>query len=86
MDFNQSWVIDAIWEPSFVDAVKGHISRSMSPEVKLIDWLKMLKWPYLKRLNPIGNKLALLIQYETLCMFVWQKVIYKGQRSSEVKL
>ena len=28
MDFNQSWVIDAKWEPSFVDEVKGHISRS----------------------------------------------------------
>ena len=28
MDFNQSWVIDATWEPSFVDVVKGHISRS----------------------------------------------------------
>ena len=28
MDFNQSWVIDATWEPSFVDEVKGHISRS----------------------------------------------------------
>ena len=27
MDFNQSWVIDATWEPSFVE-VKGHISRS----------------------------------------------------------
>ena len=28
MDFYQSWAIDAIWEPSFVDEVKGHISRS----------------------------------------------------------
>ena len=28
MDFNQSWVIDATWEPSFVDEVKGNISRS----------------------------------------------------------
>ena len=28
MDFNQSWVIDATWEPSFVDEVKSHISRS----------------------------------------------------------
>ena len=28
MDFNQSWVIDATWEPSFVDEVKGHITRS----------------------------------------------------------
>ena len=28
MDFNQSWVINATWEPSFVDEVKGHISRS----------------------------------------------------------
>ena len=28
MDFNQSWVIDATSEPSFVDEVKGHISRS----------------------------------------------------------
>ena len=25
MDFNQSWVIDATWELSFVDEVKGHI-------------------------------------------------------------
>ena len=25
---NQSWVIDATWELSFVDKVKGHISRS----------------------------------------------------------
>ena len=28
MDFNQSWVTDTTWEPSFVDEVKGHISRS----------------------------------------------------------
>ena len=28
MNFNQSWVIDATWEPSFVDEVKVHISRS----------------------------------------------------------
>ena len=28
VDFNQSWVIYATWEPSFVDEVKGHISRS----------------------------------------------------------
>ena len=28
MDFNQSWVIDATWKPSFVDEVRGHISRS----------------------------------------------------------
>ena len=28
MDFNQSWVKDVTWEHSFVDEVKGHISRS----------------------------------------------------------
>ena len=28
MHFNWSWVIYATWEPSFVDKVKGHISRS----------------------------------------------------------
>ena len=27
MDFNQSWVIDATWEPSFVDEVKGQILK-----------------------------------------------------------
>ena len=27
MDFNQSWVIDATWEPSFVDEVKFHIIK-----------------------------------------------------------
>ena len=28
VDFNQSLVIDAIWEPASVDEVKSHISRS----------------------------------------------------------
>ena len=28
LDFNQSWAIDATWEPSFVEEVKGHIPRS----------------------------------------------------------
>ena len=27
MDLNQTWVMDATWEPSFVDEVKGHIPR-----------------------------------------------------------
>ena len=25
MDFNESGIIDATWEPTFVDEVKGHI-------------------------------------------------------------
>ena len=28
MDLNQSWTIGKTWEPSFVDEVQGHISRS----------------------------------------------------------
>ena len=28
INFNQSWVIDVTWGPSFVDEVRGHISRS----------------------------------------------------------
>ena len=28
MDFNQKWVIDATWEPLFVDEVKGHIKAT----------------------------------------------------------
>ena len=28
MNFNQSWIIDATWEPSFADEVKGNKSRS----------------------------------------------------------
>ena len=28
MDFNQSWLVDATWEPSFVDEVKGHLRSS----------------------------------------------------------
>ena len=39
MDFNQSWVIDATWEPSFVDEVKGQ----MSSEVKLKDRVENMK-------------------------------------------
>ena len=27
-DCNQTWAIDATWEPLLVDKVKGHISRS----------------------------------------------------------
>ena len=38
MDFNQSWVIGAAWEPSFVAEVKGHMSRS-----KVI-WGQVVKW------------------------------------------
>ena len=34
-DWNQFWFTDIIWEPSYVHAVKGHILRSKSSEVKL---------------------------------------------------
>ena len=27
-DWNQTWFIDVIWEPSYVHVVKGHILRS----------------------------------------------------------
>ena len=27
-DWNQTWFIDIIWEPSYVHVLKGHISRS----------------------------------------------------------
>ena len=60
MDFNQSWVIDATWEPSFVDKVKGHISRSKVMWGQK-DRLKMWKWPHLKSWSPIGTKLGLLL-------------------------
>ena len=34
MDFNQSWVIDATWEPSFVDEVKGHVEVALFARLK----------------------------------------------------
>ena len=37
MDFNQSRVTDATGELSFVDEVKGHISKLRSSEVKFKD-------------------------------------------------
>ena len=41
MDFNQSWVIDATREPSFVDEVKCHISRS---KVIWVRWSCKIGW------------------------------------------
>ena len=45
MDFNQSWVIDATWEPSFVDEVRGHISWSKviwGQVVRLVESVKVV--------------------------------------------
>ena len=27
-DYNQTWIIDALWEPSRYDALRGHMTRS----------------------------------------------------------
>ena len=37
-DWNQTWVIDATWEPSLVDKIKSYISRS-----KVI-WGQIVRW------------------------------------------
>ena len=38
MYFNQTWVIDARWELSFVDEVKGHISKSKDICGHVVRW------------------------------------------------
>ena len=55
MDFNQSWVKGATWEPSFADAVKGHISRSKVIWGQVVSRLKMWKcliWQVEVQLEP----------------------------------
>ena len=59
MDLTQSCVIDATWEPLFVDEVNGHILRK-AEYAKILSHLK----------SPIGTKLGLQIHYETLCMLM----------------
>ena len=57
MGFNQSWVIDATWEPSFVDEVKSRISRLKVIWGQVVRW----KWLHLKSWSSIWTKLCLLI-------------------------
>ena len=43
MDFNRSCIIYATWEPSFVDEVKYHISRSKVIRGQVVRWAENLK-------------------------------------------
>ena len=35
-DYNQTWIIDALWEPSRYNAFRGHMTRSKVIAVKLL--------------------------------------------------
>ena len=69
MDFNESWVIDATWEPSFVDEVKGHISRSKviwGQVVRLAENVKMASSEKLEvRFEPN------LVYWYNMWAFIW---------------
>ena len=86
VDFNQSWVIDAIWKPAFVDKIWGHLSRSKVIWGQVVREDENIKVASFEKLKSDWNQLDLWIKYGTFCMFMWSKVIYHGQRSSEVKL
>ena len=63
MDFNQSWVIDATWEPSFVDEVKGHILRLKVIWGQVVRLVENVKVASFKKLKSDGNQTWLLIRY-----------------------
>ena len=66
VDFNQNWVIDTTWGPSFVDKVKVHLRTSC------------IKIGWKCESVPILKKFFLFIYFDTLywtlCMFMWSKV------------
>ena len=83
MDFNTSWVIYATWEPSFVDEVRGHISKVIWGQVvRLVENVKVASFENLKS---DGNQTWFIDTWEPSYVHV-VKVIYQGQRSSEVKV
>ena len=86
MDFNQSWVIDATWEPSFVDDVKGHISRSKVICGQVVRQAENVKMASFEKLKSDLNQTWFID-------IIWRpsyvhavKVTNQGQRSSEVNL
>ena len=96
MDFNQSWVIDATWEPSFVDEVKGYISRSKVIWGQVVrceneSETENVKVASFEKLKSDWNQTWFIdIIWESsmgnLRIFMRSKLIYLGQRSSEVNL
>ena len=84
MDFSQSWVrcnmgtlICWCSQRSHIK-VKGHLRSSC----KIAENVKVAS---LEKMSPIETKLGLLILWEPSLIFMQSKVIYQGQRSSEVK-
>ena len=49
-DWNQTWIIAAIWQPPYVDEVKGHIPRSKVTSGQL---LRYIDYSYVNVLMPI---------------------------------
>ena len=51
MDFDQSWVIGATWEPSFVDEIKDHIPRSKVIRGQVVREAKNVKMALFEKLK-----------------------------------
>ena len=80
MDFNQSLVIDATREPSFVDEVKGYMPSRIKLKaenglIRKVEIQLETNFVYLYIVGPFA-----------LCMFMQSNVIYQCQSSSEVNL
>ena len=82
MDFNQSWVIDATWEPSFVDKVKGYISRSKVIYGQVVRLVENVKVASFEKLMSDWNQTWFI--NGNCHMVMWSYT--KGQRLYEVKL
>ena len=65
-DYNQTWIIDALWEPSRYDALRGHMTRSKVIGGQIVSYLTSNCYSYgcpfsncscMNRFAPITTKL-----------------------------
>ena len=53
-DYNQTWIIDALWEPSRYDALRGHMTRSkvIGGQIVTVIWRQIIVMVALLQIAP----------------------------------
>ena len=55
-DWNQTWFIDTLWDPSYVHVIKGQISRSKVIRGQVVRWAENVKFTSFEKLKSDWNQ------------------------------
>ena len=55
-NWNQTWLIDTLWDPLYVYVFKGHISRSKVMRGQVIRWDENVKFTSFEKLKSDWNQ------------------------------